>query len=82
MEWQAAFGSGAILSPKAPVQLFVSGWRQNQNHHGRIVAGSTAAQHLIREVSRRFLISSDSTRIRLEQLGIFSRNDGRRTLVG
>ena len=60
-EWQAAYGSGAILMPRSAMTGFIG-------RTSIISDTSTEAQALIAKVSTDFQVSRDAARIRLTQL--------------
>lgn len=69
-EWQAGYGSGAILMPKTHLQRVVSGIQRDQNIFGAVAAASPNGQLLIDAVVESFAVSRDAARVRLSVLEI------------
>lgn len=69
-EWQAGYGSGAMLMPKAHLQRVASEIQRKQNIFGAVAATSPNGQMLIDAVVKNFAVSKDAARVRLSVLGI------------
>jgi hypothetical protein len=68
-EWQAGYGSGAMLMPKSHLQRVVGDIQRKQNIFGAVVATSPNGQLLVDGVVENFAVSRDAARVRLSVLG-------------
>ncbi len=69
-EWQAGYGSGAMLMPKTYLQRVIGEIQRKQNIFGAVAAASFEGQMLIDAVVDNFAVSKDAARVRLSVLDI------------
>jgi hypothetical protein len=69
-EWQAGYGSGAMLMPRSHLLRVVGDLQRHQGIFGAIAASSPNGQLLIDAVVQKFAVSRDAARVRLSVLDI------------
>jgi len=76
MEWQAGYGSGAILIPRSALIDRVSRLRLELGFSGRFTTGTFEADVLVLAVQETFHVSADAAEVRLSVCGILGSEAG------
>lgn len=71
-EWQAGYGSGAMLMPRTHLMRIIDDLRSSNKNGGAITAGSPIGQALVDAAAKQFAVSREAARVRLSVLGAFS----------
>jgi Zn-dependent peptidase ImmA (M78 family) len=79
-EWQAGYGSGAMLMPKSHLLRVVGDIQRRQGIFGPIAATTPNGQMLIDAVVENFAVSRDAARVRLSVLDILGQETASKSL--
>jgi Zn-dependent peptidase ImmA (M78 family) len=79
-EWQAGYGSGAMLMPRSALMRVVGDIQRRNGVYGPIAATTPNGQALIDAIVEEFEVSRDAARVRLSVLGVLGQETASNSL--
>jgi Zn-dependent peptidase ImmA (M78 family) len=70
MEWQAGYVCGALLMPRRELRDLVHSGMRHAGELNALEVGSELGRSIVDEIARRFFVSTEAARVRLQVLGL------------